>query len=162
MTKPDIDLNIEEMLANRRPKRYGPYDKRWMDPVIDEVAKTIPAGKAKRVAATLRVQEAERSSATRGGNLFRQLLKEQRMPANWQESQDWPVIVERRKLTVKFGELTAGDLRLHAGNERRAAAQEFRAREDSCEGAELLADWLEDANATNVKEWWRGLEEATG
>lgn len=56
---------------------------------------------------------------------------------------------------VAFRAVTSDDLRKFATEERRRAAKEFSARNDSCAGAEELADRLDEDGAAFFGDWWR-------
>jgi hypothetical protein len=56
---------------------------------------------------------------------------------------------------VAFRAVTSDDLRKFAQEERRRAANEFESRNQSCAGAESLADELDLAGAVTFGEWWQ-------
>jgi hypothetical protein len=56
---------------------------------------------------------------------------------------------------VAFRAVTSDDLRKFAQEERRRAANDFTSRNQSCAGAETLADKMDDAGAVTFGEWWQ-------
>ncbi len=161
----DINTGIDSdelngWLSQYRPKRYHPtQDKAWMENVTKKVMAKIPAAKAVRISAEKIVRDAENKATRKGNDLFRLSLELGGLPLD--PAGDLPVAVKPKKERVQLRWLTPSDLRQFANNERRAASHDFTVRNASCDGAEMLADMMEEKEFSFVNEWIEAIEKGT-
>lgn len=143
MIEPTAREMIPALLDRYRPDRYDPADKAWQDPVIEQVAFDISAAEARQMAATKLVSVAEATATRRTNALLREIAKTGEWPFEWFESMAWPLAVDdSERVAVRAAH--PEDFRRFAGRERRAAARDFTSRNDACEGAEFVADFMFD------------------
>lgn len=134
---------IDERLDALRPDRYQPGEGAdWLAPIIEEVASTYTADEARiRIAADV-VMQRETVAMKRTNRVLRDMLKSGQFPIDWMDIHRWPLGCGEWR--VALGSCRTVDLREFATVERRRAAKDFATRNESCEGAEWLADLVAD------------------
>lgn len=143
ITDPTVRDQIPTLLDHHRPDRYDPTDKSWQEPVVDMVASEIDELEARQLAAERIVSLAEAAATRRTNKLLREISQEGAYPLDWLTAHAWPLAVgESERVALRAA--TAADYRRFAQRERRAAANDFAARNDACEGAEKMADLLDE------------------
>lgn len=144
----------------------------WLDSVAEQVTKLdIPADVMRQYAARTLVGQQERA-LTRWGNRYIREVAAGRgeLPEGLPDDYDMsPVAVVYRvpdktsglfivhEVRVIFWAMTAEDFRTFATNERRRAAKDFKTRNDTCDGADWLADQMELTGAVNFRAWVQSL-----
>jgi hypothetical protein len=148
----DLNAFIQQRLDEERPARYDSADKAWMDPVVADVAALIPQRQAQDIAATSYVHGWETRSTRSVNKMLREIGRTGAQPLGWLDIARRPIAWANHR--VRLDECHAGDYRDWAAAERRASANDFAARNDSCEGAERIADLLDAAGANTIGDIW--------
>lgn len=147
ITEPSAREQITTLLDRIRPDRYDPADHTWQAPVIAAVAGDITIEEARQIAAGRLVSNAEATATRRTNKLLRQIIETGALPLDWMDCLSWPLAIDDNE-RVALRAANADDLRRFANRERRAAANDFAARNESCEGALRLADLMAECGAT--------------
>lgn len=137
---------INDMLDLCRPDRYEQGEYGWLDPVIADIAALIPPADAQLRAARDIVVRKEGDATKRTNRLLREVVSTGQVPLDWMDLLSSPLAVGDERVALRA--CTPDDFRRFAAKERRAAANEFASRNDSCEGALFLADLIEDKGLT--------------
>lgn len=148
----DLSQFIDHRLDEERPDRYDSSDKTWMATVDADVAPLVPVADARLIAARQLVQARETRATKAVNRLLREVGRTGQPPLGWFDLARRPIAWDAHR--VRLDECLSGDFRDWAAYERRAAANEFTARNDACEGAERIADELDAAGARVVSEIW--------
>lgn len=141
MTDPTAREMIPALLDQHRPDRYDPEDHSWQQPVIERVAFDITAAEARQMAAAKLVSNAEATATKRTNRLLRDITSAGTFPLGWFDALAWPLAVDDHE-RVALRAAIANDFVRFANRERRAAANDFSARNDTCEGAQFVADYM--------------------
>lgn len=174
-TMTDLRALINERLDAIRPDRYtiggitddGESETAFLTAVAADIEPLIPEAEAKkRLAQTL--VNAEESKATRRANdFFKDYARSGQPPMFWMEDGAWPVSItsehpddKTKRITerVALRALSANDALAFAHEERRRAAKDFAARNESCEGAELAAERTKAAGKTLIWDYFPTVE----
>jgi hypothetical protein len=137
---PDNDF-IRGLLDKVRPDRYDSKDHSWHETVENVVAADLTDEDARRIAARRLVRQVEGDSTKATNRLLREIHRTGQLPLGWLDAQAWPLAVSDHE-RVSLRAATLADLTEFAARERRAAANDFAARNESCEGALTLADFM--------------------
>lgn len=138
-TEPSAREQIQSLLDAHRPDRYDPADHDWRRPVVGLIAAEITVEEAKLVAAERLVSNAEATATKRTNRMLREIADSGNWPLDWLGAMDWPLAVDDN-LRVALRAATVDDLKHFAERERRAAANDFAARNAACEGALAVAE----------------------
>jgi hypothetical protein len=129
---------IREMLDKVRPDRYDPADHAWHDTVNKVIAAELTDEDARAIAARRLVRQVEGDSTKATNRLLREIHDTGQLPIGWLDAAAWPLAVSDHE-RVALRAASVDDLEAFAARERRAAANDFATRNDSCEGALSLA-----------------------
>lgn len=143
-----LNDTIDARLAELRPDRYQPGDADWLDPIVHEIAGQIPADDARLRVARDVVTRREAEAMKRTNRVLRHIVQTGQFPIDWLDMQRWPLGCGEWRVTL--GACMALDLREFAHVERRRAAADFAARNESCQGAERLAQMIDDGDVLFV------------
>jgi hypothetical protein len=146
---PTARETIPELLDQHRPDRYDPTDHDWQAPVVALVAAELTVAEARQIAAGKLVSTAEATATRRTNRLLREVEASGTRPLDWMDAMDWPLAVSDSE-RVALRAATDDDLDKFAIRERRAAANDFAARNSSCEGAIALAEAMRDQDVEFV------------
>ena len=141
---PITSEEIDALLDVYRPDRYDSNDHGWWAPIIGIICGRITQAQAQQIAAERLVSQRE-SKATRSVNqMLRRVGREQQFPmeGTCDDLLRRPLSIGSERICLGVAE--PADLRQWAIDERRDAAQEASARFAACDGAEWLADQVED------------------
>lgn len=141
-TEPTAHQMIPELLARYRPERYDAGSTDWMDPVVDLLMAEIDPDEARRALALSEAKSYEASGTRSTNALLRQVATSGAWPLDWMERRNWPLALDGKR--VRLGDATADDFDDFANRERRAAALDFTARDDACEGAQKIAAMIRE------------------
>lgn len=142
MNDTDLNSEIDRLLAERRPDRYEPHGgDEWLDQIAAEVAHLVPVGAAQAIHAAAVVRRREGDKKKKTNQLLRDIAESGQPPLGWFEHQRLPLAVGKER--VALGAARPDDLRQFAAEERRRILADMAARNESCEGAEVLAGWME-------------------
>lgn len=168
-----LNVLIDELLKNGRPDRYtadtgrtedGKLRIAFLEEIAVEIEPLIVEKDAVRaLARTLVVQREVR--ATRSANKFlRDFAETGQLPMLWTEDGAWPLSVVTYTTTspikkleerVALRAVTVDDARLFANEERRVAAKDFAARNQTCVGAEKAANGAIEAGVLLIWDWFQ-------
>jgi hypothetical protein len=135
----------------------------WLDKIAKEVADDVPELEARQLYASQIVRQMEGSATKRANALLRKIGQSGQLIIGWWGNEDDPVAVITRKVVdgkmrvkeerVALRSMYHRDFRDFALEERKRASKDFSARNDTCVGAELIADRMEAAGATTFRAW---------
>lgn len=136
----------------------------WLDSIADEVAHMVPDAEVRKLYARKVVGQQEGKATSRANRLLRKIHRTGQMVLDWWGVEDDPVAVitrvtepgqrpRRKDERVALRAMTPRDFRDFAMEERKRAADDFSARNDTCSGAERVADWMTEAGYTNFRAW---------
>jgi hypothetical protein len=173
---------IDRLLAEKRPDRYTVSDTtveaeevadeevdegsetEWLDEIADEVAHMVPEAELRKLYARKIVGQQEGKATSRANRLLRKIHRTGQLVLGWWGVADDPVAVvtrvdepgqrtRRKDERVALRAMTPRDFRDFATEERRRAAEDFTARNDTCTGAELVATWMTQGGFTHFQQW---------
>jgi hypothetical protein len=138
----EITELIDQRLAEMRPDRYETAGgDEWLDLIADEVADFIPEAEARQLHASKLVRDRERRKTSKTNDLLREVYRTGQAPLAWFDVLHTPLAVGKERVALRAA--TSKDFRTFATEERKRAANDFSARNDACEGAELIADQMD-------------------
>lgn len=143
----DPKAEVDRLLAARRPDRYeleGGDD--WLDRIADEIESMIPEAEARAIAARQMVRFREGQKTKAANRVLREVFQSQQPPLDWLDTLNLPIAVGKERVALRAA--TSVDFRNFANDERRRAASDFAARNDTCEAAEWLADVMDAEGVT--------------
>lgn len=146
----DLNETIDDRLNLARPDRYEPGDESWLQSIIDDIANEIPSYDARQRVARDIVIRREAEATKRTNRVLRDVIRSGQLPFDWFDIRRWPLGVGDQR--VALGACTSDDFREFANIERRRAANDFATRNESCEGAEFLAELIDDKGVTFADE----------
>lgn len=173
---------IDRLLAEKRPDRYTVRDSvtddeetdsldvevdegtDWLDKIADEVADLVPDDEVRKLYARKMVGQQEGKATGRANRLLRRIHRTGQLVLGWFDVKDDPVAVitktyqpgKRPKVLeerVALRAMTPRDFRDFAEVERKRAADDFSARNETCNGAVWVADQMSAAGATRFETW---------
>lgn len=165
-----LKSEIGRLLAERRPDRYtvggvsddGESETAWLREIADEIAPLIPVSQAITALARNLVNQQEAGATRRANSFLRELARDGQPPLMWADEANWPISVVSRdpdaptkkiEERVALRAVTSHDARLFANEERRRAAADFAARNETCVGAEMCADGADAAGLHTIWQW---------
>ena len=136
----------------------------WLDEIADEVADLVPDEEVRKLYARKVVGQEEGRATRRANGLLRKIKQTGQLVLTWFDIKDDPVAVVTRTVEpgkrdrikeerVALRAMTPTDFRDFATEERRRAAGDFAARNATCEGAELVADWMTRGGFKRFEAW---------
>lgn len=166
----DVRKHIDELLYSNRPDRYDvrggddEVDAEWLDIVAEKIAADLDIEDVLRQFSRNLVRQRE-GQATRSANkILRQFALDGQLMLGWWEQERQPVAIitrtqrpggdpEVHEERVALGALTAEDLLAFANEERIRAGRDFSARNQTCDGAELIAQQMLKGQFTRWSAW---------
>lgn len=153
-TELDIDAEHESLrqkLDDLRPDEYKSGNLDWAQEVVDDLAQLYDENPTAQRRANLDHAEATVKSwderATRRSNgLLREIKRTGQLPLDWMDYGSLPLSID--KVKHRLGSITANHLESWELAERRRASDDFAARNDACDGARILAEWLTVSGGT--------------
>lgn len=156
---PDVDGLFDE---DTEPEDSS--ETAWLDDVAEEVANLVPDEEIRKLYARKIVGEREGNATRRANRLLRKIGRTGQLVLGWWGQENDPVSVKNRIVVpgkqvrikeerVALRAMLSADFRRFAAEERRRAAGDFAARNDTCTGAEWLAERLEQTGAVNFHAW---------
>ncbi|RPI11308.1 MAG: hypothetical protein EHM63_01850 [Actinobacteria bacterium] len=181
---------IKQLLAEMRPDRYTvsstvgeevadeeldedaveTADAAWLDDVAAKIAPLLPTEQSQRLLARNLVRQME-GAATRSANaLLRKIARSGQPVLDWMEYSDYPIAVtweeikegriEKRQERVTLRAAEARELDQWELVERRRAAKDFAARNEACDGAQLVAKLMRAGGFMTFAGWAASGEDA--
>ena len=144
----DLNVYIDRRLNDLRPDRYDPTVHDWQEPIVNEIAALIPPGAAQQIAADAKVRAREAQATRAVSSLLREIGRTGAAPLGWMDLERRPLALEKERIAL--GEATPADFREWARIERRRAATDFTTRNESCEGAETIADLIDNVGGRTI------------
>lgn len=135
----------EAKLDRARPVQYKAGDISWAEDLMDEAIDLIFGDSAQiraavAAAVTAKVRSVEKRATTRANVLLREIARTGEMPLDWMDYCDLPLSIDGERFKLGFctpESFTAWEL-----HERRQAAADFTARNEACDGAQLISGWM--------------------
>lgn len=138
----DFSGEIDRLLSERRPDRYEPEGgSDWLDDIAAEVADLVPEAEARFRHARAEVGRREGEKTKSANRLLRDTYKDGQWPLGWMDRLHLPIAAGKERVALRAA--TPEDFRLFATDERRRAADDFSARNDTCVAAEWIADEMQ-------------------
>lgn len=142
---------IDKLLAEMRPDRYvKDGGDEWLDEVSDAVASLIPDAEAREIAASQAVRRREGALTKSTNRLLREIYEAGQPPLDWLETLHLPLATGKERVALRA--VTENDFLVFARDERRAAANDFASRNETCQAAEWLAVQMKSQGATYFRE----------
>lgn len=159
VTDPDDDDDLANLDVEETEEETS-----WLDEIADEVADLVPEEEVRKLYARKVVGQEEGRATRRANGLLRKIKQTGQLVLTWFDVKDDPVAVVTRIVEpgkrdrireerVALRAMTPRDLRDFATEERRRAAGDFAARNATCEGAEMVADWMTRGGFSRFESW---------
>lgn len=132
---------IDSLLDQHRPDRYDVGDTSWREPVYSQIATRVTIGEARQIAASYLVDQREGQATKQANALLRSVGQTKQWPLDWMDVGRRPIAVGSAR--VRLDAARSEDFRQFEVEERRRAAADFMSRNQTCDGAQWLADEMD-------------------
>lgn len=138
-----INAAIDQLLAERRPDRYGPNDMSWLDEIGEEINGGMTELEARQIATRTLVRQRETQKIRQGNRVLREMFKahndgqDELDELEWMTSIQLPIVVGDQRVALRA--VTADDLEDFANEEERRANVDHGVRLSTCEAARWFA-----------------------
>lgn len=142
---------LQRKMDTLRPDRYKSGDLTWAQEVIESLADHAEDDPELQRRTNLAYAEQvvkswDRKATNSVNGLLREIKRTGALPLEWMDFRRLPLSIDKEKF--RLGTVSPELLEQWELAERRRAASDFAARNDACDGARMLGDWITLSGST--------------